>query len=286
MIHTTSVPSDCTIVDYLRLATKWDAAKANLGDRFEPDLQIPGLAFKPCTLADELSDLLISLGPILWRSKTDLTVYGLSLSYNPDHPRECWPSGSFGHERYRACRPYDYYKAVEHDTQHRVKGDYLDSYGFRCLLPEIAHYPALKKILSGFSVPLVRTTIRVLNGLICRPNAHGDSGMHRDDSPFEVLRINLCVTNNGSFGYQYRGLSPRYPMPGNHWVVNSDHDHRVAVSKKSNFQRIHLVIGLAPWFDYDASADAWLPNQWFGNKHPYDMAREGLLFKHTENTCL
>lgn len=284
MTHTKSVPSDRTIVDHLRRVTDWDAAKARVGNRFEPDLQIPGLTFRAGTLADELSDLLIMLGPVSWRSKTDLTVYGLSLSCNPDHPRESWNSGSFGHERYRACRPYEYYKAVERDTQHRVRGDYLDSYGFRCLLPEIAQYRALREILSGFTVPVVRATVRVLNGLICRPNTHGDSGMHQDDSPFEVLRINLCVTNDGSFGYQYRGLSPRYPMPGNHWVVNSDHDHRVVVSKRSNFQRIHLVIGLAPWFDYDPSADAWLPNQWFGNKHPYDMASEGLLFKHTGNT--
>jgi len=278
MIYTESVPNDQTIVDYLRSVTPWRSAIASVGERFEPDVQIPGLALDPEQIGSEISDLLIASGPVAWRSKEDLTVYGLSLSHNPDHPPHLWRSGSFGHERYRICHPYDYYKAVERDRQNRIKGDYLDSYAFRCLLPEINHYPALAKLLAGFCVPVVRATIRVINGLVCSPNLQSDSGMHHDESPFEVLRVNLCVTNDGSFGYQYREQAPIYPPPGSHWIVNSDRDHRVVVRLPCNFQRIHLVIGLVPWFDYDASRDAWQPNRWFGIKHPYDMAKEGLLF--------
>lgn len=109
-------------------------------------------------------------------------------------------------------------------------------------------------------------------------NADSLSGFHQDDSPFEVLRINLCVTNDGSFGFQYSGQDVWYPQPGDNYVVNSDVDHRVVVARTSNFQRTHVILGVAPWVDYDATKDSWRPNQWFGIKHPYDMAKEGLLF--------
>jgi hypothetical protein len=64
-------------------------------------------------------------------------------------------------------------------------------------------------------------------------------------------------------------------------VVNTDVPHRVYVRQPNDSLRTNLVLGLTPWLDYDASDDSWSPNEYFGRMHPYDMVREGLIFKRT-----
>lgn len=276
-MRTRDTPNDCTVMDFLKRQLPWDKAVADVGSRFEP-VSVPGLQFDPVILDYEIRSLYKEVGSVMWRSKPNGSAYGLSLSYNPEHPQEEWKQGNFGHYRYSTMPAFDYYKAVEADVANRVRGDYLDSYGFRYILPQAQRLPHLMSILSKFQVPLIRCSIRTVNGYLCIPNINGLSGYHQDDSPFEVLRINLCVTNDGSFGLQYAGQDVMYPQPGDNCIVNSDVDHRVVVSRSVNFQRTHVILGVAPWFDYDAINDSWHPNKWFGVKHPYDMAKEGLLF--------
>jgi hypothetical protein len=276
-MRTIDTPSDCTVMEFLKRQLPWSEALDAVGSRFEA-VSVPGLQFDPVVLDYEIRRLYKEVGTVLWRSKPDGSTYGLSLSYNPEHPQEEWKQGNFGHYRYSTMPAFDYYKAVEADVANRVRGDYLDSYGFRHILPQAQRLPHLMSILSRFQVPLIRCSIRTINGYLCVPNINGLSGFHQDDPPCELLRINLCITNDGSFGLQYAGQDVIYPDPGDIYIINSDVDHRVIVSRPVNFQRTHLIIGVAPWFDYDAVNDSWYPNKWFGVKHPYDMAKEGLLF--------
>jgi hypothetical protein len=276
-MFTRETPSNCTVMEFLKRQLPWDKALAAVGSRFE-SVSVPGLQFDPVILDYEIRSLYKEVGAVMWRSKPDGSTYGLSLSYNPEHPQDEWKQGNFGHHRYSSMPAFDYYKAVEVDDAHKVRGDYLDSYGFRKILPQAQRLQHLMSILSKFQVPLVRCSIRTINGYLCIPNINGLSGFHQDDPPCELLRINLCITNDGSFGLQYAGQDVMYPDPGDNYIINSDVDHRVIVSRAVNFQRTHLIIGVAPWFDYDTVNDSWHPNKWFGVKHPYDMAKEGLLF--------
>ncbi len=276
-IYSKETPSESTVFGHIKSLVPWDEAVAPFRPRRET-LSIPGLTFDPVSLDQEVRHLYKTVGSVLWKSKPNGSTYGLSVSINPEHHPDDWRHASFGHSRYASIGAFEYYKAVEEDVANRVRGDYLDSYGFRRLLPAVSECQLLSGILSRFKVPLVRCSIRTLNGYLCVPNARVNSGYHQDDSPLEVMRINLCVTNNGDFGFQYAGEEVDFPEPGNHYVVNTDIDHRIVVARQSNFQRTHIILGVAPWFDYDIASDSWAPNKWFGVKHPYDMAKEGLLF--------
>lgn len=279
VFNMSDVPNDKSVIDWVKPIVDWDKAVSKFETQFDPSLKVPGLSFSSETIESEIRYLYGKCHPICWKSRNNPMLYGLSLSCNPDHDPSMQKGGSFGHERYRTETTANYYKAVQEDKVNRVKGDYLDSYGFRKILPQATELESLMNLLSGFNLPIIRSTIRTTNGYLCVKADTENSGMHQDDSPFEVLRVNLCITNNGHYGFQYSGLEPVIPEPGSHMVINTDHDHRVWYRQPSHFQRTHIIIGLSPWLDYDEVNDSWSPNEFFGEIHPYDMVRQGLIYK-------
>lgn len=267
------------MMEWIKSQTDWDQHVNALERQFDPLLSVSGLNFDAERLYGEVQDLFHLCPPTHWRSQPPGALWGLSLSYNPQAPQHEWPFGSFGHPRYQQYAAVDYFKAPEQDRHLAPRGDYLDSLGFCKTLTEVEKLPALKTLLGSFRMPVVRCTVRVLDGTKVLPTGSNSGGMHQDDSPFEVMRLNLCITGSADFGLQYAGYAPISLRPGEHCVVNTDVDHRVWVGQRSNVQRIHLVIGLAPWLDYDPQEGVWTPNAHFGNIHPYDLVRQGKIMR-------
>lgn len=274
-ISYSEIPADMTTDAYLASVF----ATPQLEKRFEPHLQVPDLEFDHRAIADELAVFFsrYALGP--WRSfdPSSCSVMGASLYYNPNMPEEEWSFGSFGHPRYREFQ--DYYRAPEQDFENMLKGSYHDGYAFR-----VRHWgvdavcPTLAALLDRFTVPVVRVTARHINTL--GRDATITGGFHRDEPPEEMLRINLAIVNDGDHALQYRerGIAIKSPS-GSHAVVCADHDHRVLIPRPTVRSRLHVVIGLIPWFDYDKESDSWSPNEHHGKTHPYDMVKQGLIFK-------
>lgn len=272
-------PPEVTRMAWVKRNTGWDEAVERVGQQFAPNLRIEGLHIDAPAILREIADLFHQRPPIYWQSQPPGAVYGLSLTCNPDTPASDWHAGSFGHPRYQQYSSFDYFKAPEADSASAPRDDYLDSLGFRSLLPEIRGLPALRGLLESFRMPVVRCTVRVIDGNKAWPSRDDGGGMHRDDPPFEVMRVNVCITGSDDFGLQYSGQPPLVLSPGDHLVVNTDVDHRAWVRQRSNIQRVHLVIGLLPWLNYDQTADAWEVNEHFGKTHPYDLVRRNLVLR-------
>lgn len=257
----------------------WDDAVERIGRQLDLGLRIEGLKVDAPAILQEIDALFRQRPPIYWRSQPPGIMYGLSLSCNPDHPVSDWHAGSFGHPRFLRYSGFDYYKAPEKESASAPRDDYLDSLGFRRLLPEIQGLPVLMGLLESFRMPVVRCTVRVIDGSKAWPSGDDEGGMHCDDSPFEVMRVNVCITGSDDFGLQYSGHPPIVMMPGEHLIVNSDADHRAWVRQRSTVQRVHLVIGLLPWLNYDRTSDAWEVNEYFGKVHPYELVRRNLVLR-------
>lgn len=271
-----AAPDSTTVIDHIKSQCDWVAAVSAVGSRFEPLATAP-INISNQDLLREVNELYREVGAVSWASQPKLNLYGLSLNHNPDHPIDVWKSGSFGNSRYQSYSTYDYYKAVNADNVNRVKGDYLDSLGFRGLLPDIAGKPHLKALFDSFKVPVVRSTARTLNGSLCFKTQAGDGGLHTDDSPFEVMRINLCLSSSGDFGLQYMDHEPIFSAPGENLVVNTDIPHRAYIKNSNECLRTHLIIGVTPWLSHDKETDTWSLNEYFGKMHPYDMVKRGLI---------
>lgn len=273
-----ATPDDTTVIEHIKKQTDWQGAiEAVGGHRFEPFLSVPSLKVNAGDVHKEINQLYREVGAVGWQSQNAINLYGLSLTYNPQHQPKDWKLGSFGHPRYKQHSTYDYYKAVNADVTNQVKHDYLDGLGFRKVLPQVKAYKNLYSLLNSFKLPLVRCTSRTINGSLTYPTIRGDGGLHTDDSPFEILRVNVSITNNGDYGLQYGDMEPIFTKPGDNLVVNTDVKHRSFIKQHNDFLRTNLVIGMTPWLNYDHSTDTWSTNEFFGKVHPYDIVKQGLL---------
>lgn len=274
------VPSGQTVMDFIKSQTDWDSAVAAVGGTRLDLIKEPVASLKdPAVVLRDLYDVYTEVGAVNWQSRNTCQMYGLSLTYNPASPQETWSSGSFGHIRYRELDNVAYYTAIEKDRQHRVKGDYLDSLCFRRLHPSVASRQALSSLFRSFACSVHRVTARSINGNIVYRSLPGMGGMHRDESQFESLRVNICLSNNGQFGLQYVDDEPHYAKPGEISFVNTDVMHRAYIANRCDFQRTHIIVNVSPWLNYDDKTDSWSTNEYYGKVHPLDMVKRGLIFK-------
>ena len=70
-------------------------------------------------------------------------------------------------------------------------------------------------------------------------------------------------------------MSTHYLAPGSAYTFDTHRPHRVFASAPCSVERVHLVLGFAPWFRYDPRADAWEPNEFYARVHPFDIVRSG-----------
>ena len=278
MFRHKDVPNNQTFYNYIKSKTDWEQAVNSLKRDNDGDLDLRiNLQFDADKVLEELMDLYKTVGAITWQSQNSVCLYGLCLTYNPNHSKNLWKRGCFGHPRYRIYSSYDYYEAVMNDKEHHLKDDYLDSLPFNTLLPEVKTKPNLYKLLNSFNFPVIRVTSRTVNGLLCRPTKMNNGGWHKDDCPFEALRINIMIDTEGNHGIEYKNKKVICTKKGDNLVVNTDKWHRTFVSESSNFQRTSLIINLATWLNYDATNNSYSLNHHYGKTHPYDLARKNLL---------
>lgn len=243
--------------------------------RFDPDVRIPGFSYDREALLADINTLKEQVPFIPWRSQAPGAVYGTSLHMDPNGPPHERYCGSFGHPRYRSYTPTDYFKVPMLDMVKAGKGDYLDELAFRQPIPEVAALPELSRVFNWFGRPVVRSTLRIILGDRAYASLPNGGGMHTDAPPQMATRVNLTVNSSPNFGLQYDGQDPLITEPGDYRVVCTDFDHRIFIKQPEPVHRIHVVFDVVPWLDYDPQADAWVPNLFWGKKHPYDMIADG-----------
>lgn len=279
-IYFDDVPNNLTVINYIKSKLNWsEAVNAVGGVSYEIVNQPIKTINNSANILCDIYDVYTELGAVNWQSRDSCQLYGLSLTYNQNNPESNWKLGSFGHPRYQPLGKFEYYTAVEADQVNRVKGDYLDSLGFRTINDSVKKRQSLFELLNIFSCGVHRVTSRTINGNCVYPTMPGIGGMHRDESQFESLRLNVCISNNGCFGLQYIDMEPSYPSVGDINFINTDVMHRPFINSKCDFQRTHLIINISPWLNYHKDSDSWSPNEYFGKVHPVDMVKQGLIFK-------
>jgi hypothetical protein len=207
----------------------------------------------------------------------------LSLTYNPDlrdpgitdvHQSTLGTSANSMREHY--------YGASQHLPG--IKNTYFDTYGFRLPTPA-AKVGGLGRFLSGCKLSLVRSRLSVLYG-DDMDEITPEYGWHRDEPVFNNLRVNIPLVTHRNYRLQIEHAcdvpaanSPttttHYLKSGYAYTFDTHRPHRVFPIGPCRIMRVHLVLGFAPWFDYDSSRDAWTINRYYGRVHPFDILRSG-----------
>lgn len=284
--YTSEIPSGETIFDHLsrkhdlKSAAARFPAQTGLLHRYEIGVDLP-------TLATGCRAVIARYGLRGFRNTeddSDAPAYGsLSLTCNPD--RDGDPHSSTLGSAYLKHGQYFYATPQSRAQMPVQKGDYYDTYGFRRLTPA-GSFGALGDLLRGFRLPVVRSRLSVIQA--DRVEASQFSfGWHRDETVFHNLRINIPIWTTPDHLLEIE-TEREQPDPasttiqrhhlacGQAYSWDTNKPHRVFTRRAGTQSRCHLVIGLAPWFDYDPEEDSWRPNAYFGKVHPHEIVADAL----------
>lgn len=204
----------------------------------------------------------------------------LSLVYNPNVVEGQWQNATLGSEKLKASEFY-WGKASTFSKVGDLKNSYYDSYGFSCLSPagiELQSHLEFKRNLIRSRISAIRANTKATTGFTF--------GWHKDEPVFENFRFNIPITTSPEYllqiekerekpFYYSRTMDTAHLDIGNGYFWDTSLPHRVYSSSLGRIDRINIVLGFSPWFDYNQDNDEWLPNQFFGKKHPFDMMYDG-----------
>lgn len=131
-------------------------------------------------------------------------------------------------------------------------------------------------LLSGFGMfPMVRCKITCMSGSSLTAQLNGHQSWHRDETPFEALRVVIPLASDMTYQFQLDNECPVSLIPGHAYAFDQSRYHRVFSNGSSNLDRLHLVLSFVTWFDR-INGD-WKPNAFCGKIHPLELFDEVVL---------
>lgn len=208
-----------------------------------------------------------SVGLIGWQSNgRESTVYkGFSLTYNPDF---YIPNFSVYHQTWGDKNLMQNY-GKQKGMMSRRKNTYYDSYSFR-LVPDLVA-EKYNPLLSRLSMPLIRSRVAYI--FPSKELSSFDS-WHVDEFPYQVLRINIPLQTSAEHVLDIKGqdeygneleILEKHLEVGKAYIWNTRIPHRIrALNKNFTQPRIHIVLGMSPWFAYDRENDEYIKSRYYG----------------------
>jgi hypothetical protein len=282
------VPDDRLVFNIIADYYNFDEAVGDITYEFEDLIKVP-LDIK--NLAEEVQSIISEHGLHYWRYSEKLLQRGyksISLVKVPDSVGD-WRRATLGSEKLSLHDVYDgnsdtaKYQSPEilNKLGGKLKGSYFDTYSFRQLTPA---GEATAKYLDYKCSP-IRSRISAIEGQVLSTTDFR-FGWHRDESVFENTRFNIPITTTPEYRLQVENektepdafsdtMSDYHLDLGYGYSWDTAKPHRVYSRAVNNTDRVNIVLGFSPWFDYDAVEDSWKPNQFFGKKHPLKMLVDG-----------
>lgn len=213
--------------------------------------------------------------------QTDFSYENLSLTFNPAHDGD--PHHSTLGSSKLSQNEHFYANRETLFKVGQVRDSYYDTYGFRMATP--AATQELGFLTRRFKRSLVRSRLSIIRAGHLQPSSFM-WGWHKDETVFENLRVNIHVTDSDAHRIQ---IMREDRMPLNMWDSalaehkfevgfayswDTNMPHRACAIGMPSHDRAAIVYGVSPWFDYDETS-GWVPNEFFGKKHPLQMLVDG-----------
>jgi hypothetical protein len=129
--------------------------------------------------------------------------------------------------------------------------------------------PVDTSLISDFGpLQMVRCKITQMEN-VTLDSVLNQNGWHRDESPYEVLRVVIPLQSDYTYQFQLDNSAPEALIPGYAYAFDQKRYHRVFSHEPSDIPRIHLVLSFVGWFDL--TDDGWKPNAFFNTAHPLDL---------------
>lgn len=231
------------------------------------ELQLPD--YKSLLLS--VIDLEKTIGLQGWRTQDQesKTYKGFSLTYNPEFSDK---TQSIFHQTWGSFLLTQYLsRKIDQGNHTKVRDSYYDSYAFRKFHPFILNN--LSNLLNKFKPAIVRSRIAFNYGF--SQGFKKNDNWHIDEFPFQVLRCIIPlqtsvehvidIVGSDEYGNSVE-IFDKHLECGKIYFWNSRIPHRVTLSKVclEHAPRIHIVLGMSPWFEYDDSGDFFYKSSLWG----------------------
>lgn len=234
---------------------------------------------------------------------SDTGYLGMGLTYNPLHidgietdPHEQVQGNHFLHIKKEfgakagdgRVSPYSRMDKASDRKLAVRKNTHYDTYSM-AFRTEGSKYGYLGTFLDNLKRSMVRSSIRIIcshgstqamgktgqERLVQRPGV----AWHTDEMMFNNLRINIPIKTSKEFVLEQQhkeGQLVHLEAPYAYsWDTGIPHRAYCAERPAEPFYRTHIMLGIAPWFDFDEENETWTQNEFFGKKHPWDMLCDG-----------
>jgi hypothetical protein len=275
VIRTADVPSFLSVFAYIKLRTDIERLFRRLPQPLNQVHELP-LTFSVTALQQAAEQALTQYGSYGWLSsqgRSRSSYQSLSLTHNPDirDPAVTEFNSTLGSS---FIDPGSYfYGNIRTWLKLRgcIKNSYYDSYAFN--QPNTVARKQFGDFLSHFSRSMIRSRLSVIRAG-ARDSLHPDYLLHRDEPVYENIRVNIPLTVSPRHYLQYNDQDVNLKL-GQAYTWDTNQSHRVHGVDSTD--RINLVLGFSPWFDYDAEQQAWVSNEYYGECHPIEMVQQGLV---------
>jgi hypothetical protein len=241
---------------------------------------LKGFSFNEFTLeelglptAEELLKSVLAVkdevGLVGWKTKghEDRFYRGFSLTYNPDYYDA---DVSIHHQTWGSELLTQNFGKIKGLGEHSfIKNTYYDTYAFRKMPPAVEKHLSILK--EKFSFPIFRSRVAFYDAFLRRPNLNG---YHVDEPPVHMFRINIPLQTSAEHILEIKGTDEfgncldlvQHLEVGKAYIWNTRIPHKVDVTRPvfQRQDRIHLVIGLSPWIDYDPETDLYSTSKCYG----------------------
>lgn len=166
-------------------------------------------------------------------------------------------------------------------TMHREKDSYFDTWSYTSWT-NASIDSGIRKLLAGTTCQVLRSRVAWQRGAFrnyrITPESNDRYTWHSDEPIVHNLRINIPIKTSSAFGLEIKDSPPVVLEEGHAYTWDSSIVHRqIQVDNSSKEDRINMIVGFNPWFDWNEERQAWVSNEFYGKIHPLDMAIDGLV---------
>lgn len=278
-IYVADVPNSNTTMMWLEQNSDWLEAQKLI----KPKKPLPDLLtftidnFNSVELIQDINEALSIYGDHGWKtSEGELKRYtGFSLVYNPNHIENPDPHSSTLGTPKNSNEQFYFFSPETHNV---LKNSYFDTYAFLKPTPASEH-KSLGKFMQRCKRTRVRSRLSTIHAKYPFLQSESRRGWHRDESIFANIRINIPITTTPNYFFQMENYNPVHIPVGHAYCWDTHKPHRVCNYVQEDTTRTHLVLGFSPWWDYIPEEQAWVQNEFYGVKHPFDMVIDGDVFE-------
>lgn len=165
------------------------------------------------------------------------------------------------------------------------RNSYHDTFAFVERTP-FSNHKNLKTFLDSFKRTLIRSRISTVKANR-EETTKFDFCWHNDEQIFLNLRINIPIQTSPNYVIQIIDKTKNsseelyideFSMEeGYAYVYDSSQTHRPFCKKLDPEDRIHIICGVSPWFDFDKINQCWISNEYYGQIHPFEMFSMGFI---------